>query len=673
MRASLRRIYVPLGTVTLVAVASGCARELETEEPIETSAATLARFEPNADDPCLSVVPFPTDLTKDPETGRLNIPICRTDDASAITLKRGLRTRDGFALATDIYAPMSADIDPATLPGNVLFINTATGAPVPFTPGWDPAQRNITIEPDAPLDPATRYLAAITSGVTDVDGNPVISNQVFTLLKSEEPLVDELGFSRFTAVPNENAFALEPVRQAFVPVLDALAAAGVPRENVAVAWFFTTQSTTGPLESATDYAWATVEHENSVPAASHPLLALAGIPLDNLCDVHTGRFAPTGDITPADVIGLPTAAALSFQPVDYLLITPQGSTGDCSQPWNGQQVAVFVHGLGRCKNDAVALANSLAAAGFATLSLDGPRAGARTVTTAGDQDLDGCPDQPSTPELILLPGESQPNPFALADNLQLWAFEVAHAVDVAFTDPLALVGTSDTTQAALVGVVGHSWGGVAASLAGVITPNLGALATTVTPGNLGQAFGPLIGAEALAALTGAGIDPDSDLGQSILNSEVKAAVDAFTWVLEPSDPVQAARAWPSALPVLTQVSDGGTAAQVPLHDTQSQLALATAADQPLAEVLFGLTCTEDGASALICDSSDGIVAAPLQPCVSNPGNENFPLALARTVDMQTQLVSFLASSGACRGALTGTGCDPLPTAGGTEPQCPTTP
>ncbi|MBI5546992.1 MAG: Ig-like domain-containing protein [Deltaproteobacteria bacterium] len=642
----------------LAACAASCSPTVTKDSPITVSAATLAVFAPDSAEPCNSVLPFPNDLAKDAATHRLNIPYCKTDSADQTGMKSGLRTLDGFALGTSLYTRFSAPIDPASAEAAVKVFNAATGAPVAVATQFDAAQNNtLFIQPLAPLAEGTKYLVAITTDLKDEGGKPVSPDQVFVFAKSPEPLVDELGYSRFPALPDDNAYALEQLRKGFAPMFEGLATLGVARESIAVAWAFTTQTVHASLPMLGQLVGngPQVSWENSILAAQHGLIAAAGIPATNLCEVHSGRIALRSLLTSAGTFGVDAAGAplVSTEVADWILITPNPNpTGDAGcaakTPWTGEKVVVFAHGLGRCKNDALALANRLAAAGFAILTVDGPFAGARTLGALGDQDLDGCQDQPATPEFIALPGTSA-NPFAVRDHLREWALELSQIVAAAKASPYKFVGLSSGAAATKVAVVGHSWGGMAVSLGSHLFTGANAVAVHAASAELGAVFAPGVRQSIAAQLAAAGVNTSAEPGLTMLNLKTAESVAAFRWALEPGDPLYGAAASssiPTPIPTLVQVvAPGGTMAEAPLHaaDTQKKLAAAfKVSSETLAKTSFELTLS--GAS--LCDDGTSAVGALLMPCMANTAAATYPAALAKTAGMQRQLVTFLASASA---------------------------
>ncbi len=633
--------------LAVACLAASCIPTVTKDEPLTASAATLALFAPDSADPCQSVLPFPTDLAKDPVTGRLNVPYCTTDTADQVAIKTGLRTLDGYSLGVTLTTRFSGAIDPTTAAAAVTLFEAKTGKAVAVTTQF--SDGTLYIQPTAPLAERTRYVAAVSTDLLDAAGKPVSSDVVFVFAKSEEPLVDSAGFSRWPALSDAEAHALEPLRLAYAPLFDALAAQGLTRDRVAVAWSFTTQTVHQSLPQlealVTALGGASVVHDGQIPAAQHALLAASGIPTANLCDVHTGRVTLQGLVTPRGTFSVTDAGTPASAPitVDYVLTTPNlDFPAACTTPWPGNKLAVFAHGLGRCKNDALALANAFAKAGFAVLSLDGPRAGGRTVGSLGDQDLDGCPDQPATPELIALPGQT-PNPFALRDELREWALELSQVTALSRTQAWRFAGLATGAASAKVGLVGHSWGGMAAALAGSLD-HVDAVALDAASAELGAVLAPGLRAATAQSLTAAGVDVSTATGKALLDAKTAEAVATFRWVLEPGDPLYAAPAYPAAtaLPVLVQVVTNGTA-DAPLHAAETQANLARAfARAPLAQTTFDLTAN----GAVVCDSPSAAAGALLKPCVASKTSPAYPGALAKTAGLQRQVVTFVATSAA---------------------------
>jgi hypothetical protein len=639
--------------LVLLSLLAAC-HSVERDPAVTESARVIAVFAPDAAEPCLSDLPFPTDLAKDPLTGLINVPFCETDTADQIGIKKGLRSLDGFPREGPLSFRFSGPINETTLARAITLTELDTGAQVHFSQQYF-AGRNQTVllTLDQPLEAGTRYVAAITDAITDLQGNTVIADQALTFLKSNQPLVDELGYSRFVALDDASANSLEAVRQSYAPVFAAAErATGFEKTRLPLVWSFTTTTQSfddlAPLLQKAQAAGGAVPvHETALLAKDHLLLAAAGIATDAICSIHTGRVTAQSFVSRDGMFvvqqnGEPYRTQVA---IDYLLAVPKHGT-DCDNvaaddpipSWNLEKVVVYAHGLGRCKTDAMALANALAAKGWATLSLDGPRAGARAANPLGDQDMDGCPDQPDTPELIVV-GTGSPNPFILRDQLRQWSLELAQVVEKIRTQPSTFAGQLASPVTTTVALAGHSWGGIAATLAGgLVGSHAKAVAVSATPGGLGAVFAPLV-LESTAAGLPNGSPPDE------VALAAQTGITAFGWALEPADPILAAPAYPSpasALPVLVQVVDPGDE-DVPLHGAADQLRLLEAFGRHSAgEGTFDLWQSFGGQRRNVCDEASLAVGSLLKPCVALDGDAaKLAVAVAAWAGMQRQLVEFI--------------------------------
>ena len=654
----MARSLIPV--VAAVALVSAC--NSVTEDPdVSVSAQVIAVFSPNAEDACLSDLPFPTDLARNPYTGLLDIPYCRDDSADTIAVKTTLRTQNGYALATDISFHFNRAVSPSSLTGNVGIYEAASGAPVQSTPVYFDGRNHTVVLQHAVLQSSTTYVVVVADGIVDEHQEPVVADQTFTFLKSETALIDDKGYSTSAALTDSQANGLERVRKAYVPILSAaLQATGLPRARIALAWGFTTTTETydhmSTLAAAIRAAGSVgISPETAVYARDHALLAASGLPYDEICSVHTGHVILKSVLGADDMLALKADGTpiLTDVSVDYVMTVPKvGTTCDPTDPptvpeppipaWDLSKVAVFAHGLGRCKNDALALANAFATAGWAVLSLDGPRAGGRMLNPLGDQNLDGCPDQPATPELIAV-GMHDPNPFVLRDGLREWALELVQAAEAIETQPWKFVGQDFAVGTPEIGMVGHSWGGIAASLAAPLAVKdsvrvVRALALSATPAGLGDVFTPLITTAAALKLPGATAD------EIALAAAQNIAV--FRWALEPVDPLFAVSAYPTAtsLPVLTQLVATGTV-DVPLHTFADQERLRAAfGREDAADVTFNLAPSGSN----ICDEPELAVGSLLKPCVASTTSANYLRAAGIYAGMQRQVVKLIAARVICK-------------------------
>jgi hypothetical protein len=357
-------------------------------------------------DPANNVIPFPNDILR--SNGKVALPNpttfkplstadCNAPTDPQVALTCGLNTLDGFStLAPPISensnalgAVVQANLDPASLTKSVGLIPFATKEPagqstqVNFTPCLNclsstDAMGNPQTTPqqlqwkvNAPLDEQTTYFAYVTGDAKDDKGKNVISNPVFALLRLTNPLYDGTH-ATVNLITDAQGQQLEPLRLAMKPGLDALEKQGTARTNVALAFAFTTQSEASILDElygfpnnpviallAPDAPLYVADATATYQAAA----TAAGVPFSAVGKVYVGAFTtpvavtgPSGTLNPGGPVS---------EPVSFVLYLPASAA-----PASGYPLTIFGHGFTRSRNDSIAIANSLALAGQATLASD---------------------------------------------------------------------------------------------------------------------------------------------------------------------------------------------------------------------------------------------------------------------------------------------------------------
>ena len=290
---------------------------------------------------------------------------------------------------------------------------------------------DLLLFPKFPLMPATRYLYVVTNRVLDAaSGKPIISSTYFDVLKSKYELVGSVA-------------ALEPVRanvmggatikfSGYTKVMDDLIAAKATttvasRDDIALMGRFITTGagfvskdaigTMMPVESAlrafaagpalgglTGKTWTnSVNGATTIPTSAYWTGAgLPGAPPSSLASIVTGTInsaqlsmdpvlvkanaatsdlsAVTGAYNPAagvlqafrDGTGALTGYYHTTLAVPFVLMTPTTPSG---------KVVIFQHGITGQKEQALAVAGSLTAAGYTVVAIDLPLHGALAVPT----------------------------------------------------------------------------------------------------------------------------------------------------------------------------------------------------------------------------------------------------------------------------------------------------
>lgn len=376
-------------------------------------------------DPTNGVVPFPSNLLFSGTSDlTLNIPV---EDPSDLSDPRvAMNALDGFSTVAPWTTTFSEPLDPDSVrPGRSVQVfevglaspgGAVTGVERRLRPGRDftatlTGPSTLAIVPLQPLDPLTTYMVVLTDALNDTDGNDVTPSQTYFLTKRTEPLVDENGTSTEPLLPDSTAQSLEPLRQLVNSQEAAAASRGTSRQRIVLSWTATTQSTTqvvGALRSV-------IEPADSVVAPAGADTSVAG--LQGLADIHIGRLempyyldAPTADdpdptqilntfweaepggyVPPFDGFGLdPTSTHLtaynpfpqveSVESIPVLVTVPNADSGQ-SRPDAGWPVVIYQHGITRSRQDALAVADTLALAGFAVVAIDLPLHGITDQTS----------------------------------------------------------------------------------------------------------------------------------------------------------------------------------------------------------------------------------------------------------------------------------------------------
>jgi dienelactone hydrolase len=306
--------------------------------------------------------------------------------------------------------------------------------------------------PREPLRDASTYAVLIARGVTNEAGAEVQPSATWALVRQERapvefPQAGEGTLPSYNATPFDPAVpadlaalrGLDQLWRAHAPLLqgiDALGSALLPggqlsREDILLAWAFRTQTIADPLDSEVAGSPASAIVAGATPlaiqaaaagadspvtveqfyAAAFPGVPCATLACNAIGAIYTttaGSTAPTftsmsylsgDDCTLAATAGNafddpiePTRAC--ERQVPAVLVVPLAAP-----PASGYPTVIFGHGLGRSKEDVLAIAGALASAGFASVAIDALDHGGRAVQTSTDAAI-GCdragPDRPCT-------------------------------------------------------------------------------------------------------------------------------------------------------------------------------------------------------------------------------------------------------------------------------------
>ncbi|MBN2896233.1 MAG: hypothetical protein JXK05_10140 [Campylobacterales bacterium] len=494
-------------------------------------------------------IPYPNDLMFAGSTdGTLNIPVA--PGASDAVVKEALNALDGFSTTSPITIGTTAPLESASLAAHVRLFK-AQSAALPQTNqipavlsitdelefGVDFAafasENRIAIMPYRPLEPDTTYVVALTRGIANAEGQPLESDAATLMINGTQPLYD---FATQTAlVSHPSAQSLEALRQlnqlrnAALMTQEGITCKadtrGVSCPDILISWNFTTQSI-GKVAKA----FAAHNPDGNLTVVSSGLNTSILSPLFGKADIYVGTLSGLPYYLGTQSSEDPMAPLLrsfefnassalpqqrSTQSIPVLLSLPNANSG-VSMPAAGWPVAIFQHGITQDRTNLLAIADALAAAGYAGIAIDLPLHG---VTDAAspfktamertfdlDLDQDGAIDSSGAYYMNLA------NLGVARDNVRQ-----------STSDLITLYNALDTLEGGpidheRVAFLGHSLGTIAAF--GFLDTNLTLESVTLAMpgGGIAQllSHSPAFGQEIRDALAAAGIEPDSAAYESFL-------------------------------------------------------------------------------------------------------------------------------------------------------------
>jgi dienelactone hydrolase len=601
----------------------------------------------------------------------------------------------------------------------------ATGVPI------SEERTRILIEPLKPLKPSTTYLVAVTTGVKSKDGVSLVPSDAFKVVRSGVAVTGSANAQDTdTANPNypfvktltaAQKAKLEAVRSQLIrPVIQGLmAGTGLPEAAFAIAWSFTTQSTAKTLTAMNAAATATAMGVKATGLTTHDAnpalppvadlyigtlklpyyLSSSGgnihstAPLTNywladqtkpdanarfLGKVPCGAFfahatLPDGQSAQPSVsttICFPVPQKRSDETVPVLATVPNANSGK-TMPAAGWPLVIFQHGITGNRSQMLAIAPTLAAAGFVTVAIDLPLHGLPPPDPANPAATDLLYNATGgierTFNLDLSNNSSgAPGPDGKADPSGTYFINlsslltsrdnlrqaVSDLVTLTKSTPSAvflnqagngLAGVS--IDASKIYFVGHSLGGiVGGTLLGVNTDIKAA--TLAMPGggiakllDASLAFGPRIA----AGLAASGVNKGTDLFETFLRF-AQTAVDS-------GDPINFAVAARANHPIhMIEVIGDTVVPNNALAGSTASIPGYLSGTDPLYQIM-GLTVVGPlsvpiAAQAPLTGASLGVVAQFAQ---GNHGSILDPSGSATnaavTCEMQRQTASFLATGG----------------------------
>lgn len=450
-------------------------------------------------DPGEGKLPFPNDLLRNTQTNKVQLPAVANETPVQKKLREGLNRLDGFSTLGSAYITYTGSLDPSSLQlgKTVLIIDLKTGA---LMHNWKihvlETSSAILFTPQEPLNERQRYGIVLlsnvkpgslhaASGIRDKEGKRIAASSFTALLRCPYSLYQNQK-STISLLDTQTAQRAEKARILYQPLFAHVDRLKVPRHHVVAAWMWTTQTLTEPLTQLRTFPWNQLKKtDRSNPQWNGSLVSPQGTFPSSIPREHIRSWAPnasftswlaldeqkTGtlfpDLTQGRTIQVPLAIVLPKTPM----------------PPKGYPVAVFTHGLGRSKNDVVALANHVAQKGIALLSFDVLYHGSRTrcvqdrdcksrcIRTTGkcatafkDTNDDGVPDASGDYFLRL------DHPFAVRDHLRQHVIDAAALLRGIALGAYSQIRNEQGKQASFrldrdrVYLVGQSLGGILSTL-----------------------------------------------------------------------------------------------------------------------------------------------------------------------------------------------------------------
>lgn len=496
----------------------------------------------------------------------------------------------------------------------------------------------LALVPLQPLAESTTYMALITNGVKDVTGIPLARGFTYASLAGPTDLTGDAA----------------PLQGLIRSMLAAGVGAGVAADSVVLSWTFTTQSTTPVLLTLKDLAVPSqillqdTQVDTGALSASSPDLAdiFAGqmsvpyylgvptqenplAPLQTFFTNSTGSFLTPLDNAPVTTTDTPIA-------IPVLMTKPKGEV-----PANGFPIAIFQHGITRSRADMLAIADSMAARGFATIAIDAPMHGISADDAAAGFRIAGIERTFDVDFVDNATGAAGPdgNPDASGThfynlaNLLNTRDNNRQAVADLFTLSASVSTIADIDASRKV-FIGHSLGAILGTTFLAFDDSISTASLVVGGGGLPRilANSPAFGPRIAAGLAAAGLDINSAEGNTFLNA-AQTVVDSI-------DPINHAQAAGANTAVHMVQVNGDT---VVINNLPGFPLVGT---EPLARVMGLPQVTESAQGGGFVKFNTGYHGSLLSPADANPDDDRDAAAAGAVfLELQAQVATFALTVG----------------------------
>jgi len=699
----IRFIFFIICFVTMLV---GCEEDRSTrlQDSIDTKI-SVALF-----DPANSIIPFPNNLLFNGTTdGTLNIPTSDPEDTS--DPKVAMNSLDGFSTNAPISTTFSTPIDTLTIPGNVRLF-TASINDYHLNPGGEPNfvvlgitseltqdvdfivsvsnETTLVIKPIKPLMTKSGYVAVVTNGLKDMDGDVFRPDLTYAITKETNSLIVD-GVSRLPALDSLTSEALQNleglrlltnITEAAAVVFDNANGGVLNRSDIVLSWSFSTQSAGDILSAERDEIPVPV-----VSAFTKMLDAEKTAFTSNLSnvDVYKGTIdvpyyidAPSNvdKLKPlssfwknSDGVGLsPLPVGSGNNPVPtttlsipVLISVPSTATYNST----GIPVVIYQHGITSNRTSGLALADMLASRGYAMIAIDLPLHGVTDSTnyfydefnertfnldfadnTTPTLGPDGIPDSSGKYFINLASLQTS------RDNVRQGIMDLFSLVKAVAQFDVNTAGLD--FDAADISFVGHSLGGIVGIPFLALEANVKTSVIAMAGGGIAKILdgSASIGPEIVKSLAAKGVVKGT--------AEYEAFMLAAQTVLDSVDPINYASMVGASRGILLLeiVGDDNTGSPSDLvipnmvpdkNDTSGTVTAPLAGTDPLIGIMGLTPVTTQDLAGVNVNAVVRFNSGHHGSLLTNQGITNIPTILNSSdvfVEIQTILTEFIASGGA---------------------------
>lgn len=663
-----------------------------------------------------AIVPLPIDVLFGREPGADEDPDNNADGtlapAGSLRALPSWGLIDGWSTSAALFVNLQGNIDLDSAGDGIrIFDSQRARELIPgedFTLTLSPVSRlspRLVVHWLKPLNESTRYLISLTTDLRSPEGEPALVADLFDVLRDPTPFSEQTRQQALTLRASLTQFGredlittLEQLQTGYLlPVIGGLeqlsnpqvtsnSRGAITRQDMVLAWSFTTQSISPTLDSIN--ASATARPIQLAPTGLTLGQALSGDPANPLPlppaqdpEIHVGAFnlpyyhqpgaenintsvwthdgnIAAGRVHPA--LGVPCEGLLQPQSTTLCYPQPQQRSDETvpvlaarprgEAPASGWPAVIFLHGITGDRSNMLGIAGALAAAGFVTIAIDQPLhglppghplrvPGTTERTFDADLDMDGEVDDSGTHFINLTSTATS------RDNIRQSVSDQIHLVR-SLADLRLGAMQDETINTDRIHFVGHSLGGIVGTTLLGANSEIQAATVGMPGGGIGKlldasaTFGPVV-AQGLAA---AGVSKGTDTYEIFLRFAQLAvdAADPINWAARASAdrPVQLIEVLGDQVVPNNAVEAAGLIIPGFLSGTQplgrglglTPVAVSPPVDPP--QILAGgqwLQFDQGTHSSLLAPAEDA--ASPLDDPVF--------------VEMQRQVANFLASNGAC--------------------------